>query len=130
MAGLLELPQTSPAASLAAGAWECVALLTPSRVPADGLQSVDCAGVVTVCILVFEGTFLWELCDRLEAEKVACALAKCSVLMVSCRAGVAPVLGRAGMVEQCVLQPNAAPLCSHCQVMWMSSPQMPFLAPN
>lgn len=94
------------------------------------LQSVDCAGVVTVCICVFEDTFLWELCDRLEAEKVACALAKCSVLMVSCRAGVASVLGMAGMVEQCVLQPNAAPLCSHCQVMWMLSPQMPFLAPN
>lgn len=71
-------------------------LLQPEPTPFAGCESHWSGHSVHPILPVLQVTFLQDLWDCLEAKKVAYALAKYAGLMVSCRAGVAPALGRAG----------------------------------
>lgn len=94
-------------------------LLQPEPRPFAGSELHWSGRSVHPILAVPKGTFLWELCVCLEAKKVAHVLAKHPGLMVSHRAGVASVPNRGRAVEQCVLQPDAATLGSHCRGPWV-----------
>lgn len=104
---------------------------TPSPDPFAGSESCWSGHSVHAILPIPQGTFLGELRASLEAKKVAHALAKHPGLMLSCMAGVAPVLGKAGGGgAACPAAPRSCPMQSPSGYVGVMISNAPFSAPH